>query len=648
MTSHADHRAQRADQPAGPDPRAVPILTTPLGGPSEEAAVPAQIGPYFVYESLGRGGMGTVRRAELRGIAGFRRVVALKQLHPHLARIPAMRALFVQEARLGSQVRHANVAQTFDFGKLDDTYYIAMEYVRGPTLAQVMRQCMVAAGPIPFPIVLGIIIQLCDALDHIHNLRCAQGQPLGIVHRDVSPPNAIISNTGIVKLIDFGIAKAETSRIHGRAGELRGKFGYSAPECVRGPIDARADLFSLGVIAYELIAGRPLFRGRDERDTLARVCEMPIPPLTSADRDVPRDLESVVMTALQRDPGLRWQSANAMRTALTEIARSGDVPVGPPQILEWVEWAFSQRASSEIDTVDARTNPIPTAAAAGGAPALPAAALPVVAVPPHELTTVVVLQGSFGSAITRVFHRDPAAAAPRRAAAAAPSPLFSDSPTRRYPRPTGDAAAAPRPRPSRTITNRRRRPAKLSPETSRARRRLRAPVMSPELGSTAVPSGLAPMRRLATAPTPAVGLRAAAAATGSARRRAARASDLGFLSTEVAALPAATPAAGSRALPLASPALTPVPLSAMIQAVPPPAQPPAEPRRDPEAAVARRQQSTGVVIVPATRRPSVAHGPTLRLSHKRGDAVWAVIASWPFVALVCVALAALVILALYS
>jgi len=327
---------------APPDGKRSSASTPPTGVGASEV-----FGQYVLHEPLGRGAMATVRRAELRGVAGFRRVVALKQLHPHLTKIPEMVELFAREARLGSYLRHANIAQTFDFGSVDGVYLIAMEFVRGPTLAQLARQCASAAGPIPMGIVLGMLIQLCDAFDYIHNACDPVGQPLRMVHCDVSPTNIIIANTGFVKLIDFGIARAASMRFRTETGMLRSRLAYVAPEYARGVLDARSDLFSLGVIGYELIANQPLFAGGGNE--LSRVREMPIPPLSRAG-PVPRALQDVIMTALERDPDRRWQSAAAMRSALAEVAPAMAVHIGPRQVASWVAWAFSRRMRPEALT----------------------------------------------------------------------------------------------------------------------------------------------------------------------------------------------------------------------------------------------------------------------------------------------------------
>ncbi len=304
------------------------------------------VGPYVVYEQLGKGGMATVHRAETQGVEGFRRPIALKRLLSHLAADPDLVRSFIHEARLASHLHHTNVAQTYDLGRVGDTYFIAMEYVPGATLAQILRQCDAAAGLIPIPVVLSIVTQMCDGLDHAHNLCDASGKPLGIIHRDVSPANVIVSNTGIVKLIDFGIAKAESSGVNTQTGMIKGKFGYVAPEYTSGQLDARCDLWAVGVVAHELLTGRRLFQGQDNFETITRVREGKLDP-PSRTRPLPPELDAIVMTALQRDPDQRWQSAAAMRNALANFAHDARMEVGNAQVIAWVEWAFTQVSHDE-------------------------------------------------------------------------------------------------------------------------------------------------------------------------------------------------------------------------------------------------------------------------------------------------------------
>ncbi|HEV7556438.1 MAG TPA: serine/threonine-protein kinase, partial [Kofleriaceae bacterium] len=308
---------------------------------------PAEFGPYIVYEELGSGAMASVHRAETRGAAGFRKAIALKRLHPQLVANEELVQAFVYEARLASHLKHGNIVQTFDFGKVDDTYFIAMELARGPTLKQVIRQCVSAAGAMPLPIAIGVIIQICDALDHAHNLTDDTGKPLGIVHRDVSPSNVIIDSSGIVKLIDFGIAKVKSRNVQTQAGTIKGKFGYIAPEYLAGQIDHRADLFAVGVLTHELLTSRQLFTAQNEWETLSKVREMPIQPPSRWNPQVPTELDHIVLTALQRDPSLRWQNAGALRNALMGVLKEANEVVTDKRVADWVMWAFSQKPRND-------------------------------------------------------------------------------------------------------------------------------------------------------------------------------------------------------------------------------------------------------------------------------------------------------------
>jgi eukaryotic-like serine/threonine-protein kinase len=309
---------------------------------------PVEFGSYLIYEQLGVGGMASVHVAESRGL---RKRVALKRLLPHAAANPELVRSFIHEARLVGHLKHTNIAQTYDFGKVGNTYFIAMEYVPGPTVAQLTRQCKATVGVIPFPITLNILCQVCDALEYAHNLADDQGAPLDLVHRDVSPPNIIVSNTGTVKLIDFGVAKIARSTMQTQVGTVKGKFSYMAPEYLGGQLDSRVDLWALGAVAYELLTNRMLFDAPDDISVLEKVRRGPIPPPSRFNRDVPRDLDAVVLTALERNPTHRWQSAGAMRTALANVATELKTVVSNDQMMEWIEWAFSQKPGTDKNGV---------------------------------------------------------------------------------------------------------------------------------------------------------------------------------------------------------------------------------------------------------------------------------------------------------
>lgn len=323
--------------------------------PAMPMAERARFGAYYVHEQLGEGGMASVHRAtRVDGVGG---PIALKRLWAHLGDDRDFVESFVQEARLTRLLRHPNIAATYECGKANGTYYIAMELVSGPTLETVMRQSRTAAGAIPVPIIVEILIQLCDALSHAHGLCDELGRPLHLIHRDVSPANIILSSTGVVKLIDFGIAKAARSRVQTEAGTIKGKLAYVAPEYTYGKLDARADLFAVGAVAHEMLTGHRLFAAPTEIATIQNIRQRQIARPSHHDRKVTRELDDIVLTALQRDPDQRWQNAAALGRALRGVAKEIG-RVDAREIRRWVEWAFTREPWSEsvvgrvLDTLD--------------------------------------------------------------------------------------------------------------------------------------------------------------------------------------------------------------------------------------------------------------------------------------------------------
>jgi serine/threonine protein kinase len=197
-------------------------------------------------------------------------------------------------------------------------------------------------------VALHIVLQVCEALDYAHTLTDEHGSTLNIVHRDVAPTNIIISDSGAVKLIDFGVAKNERSAVKTQAGIIKGKLSYLPPEYLTtGQLDARADLWSLGVVAYELLTCQRLFDGGNDFEVLQQIRERPIAPLSQRNSHVTRGVEAVVMTCLARDPSQRWQSATAMRNALLAEISEMRARISDRQVIAWVEWAFSQHAVAE-------------------------------------------------------------------------------------------------------------------------------------------------------------------------------------------------------------------------------------------------------------------------------------------------------------
>jgi serine/threonine-protein kinase len=223
---------------------------------------------------------------------------------------------------------------TYEVGCIDNTHYITFEYVRGPTLLDILARSS-RSEPIPIYIALHVVTRIARALAYAHGLRDEAGQPLQLIHRDIAPSNIILSETGATKLIDFGVAKSTATHVHTGARTMVGKLGYVAPEYLRGRFDARIDLFSLGVVAYELLTARPLFAARNLK-TAELLRSQDTPPPSHLNPAVPLDLDDIVMTALARDPDRRWQSAFAMYKALTTLADDAGLEVDEGEIAKWL------------------------------------------------------------------------------------------------------------------------------------------------------------------------------------------------------------------------------------------------------------------------------------------------------------------------
>ena len=301
-----------------------------------EATTPEEFGPYVVYERLGVGGMATVHRAKKRGIAGFERGVALKRMLPHLADDVEFINSFVREAKLASMLVHPNIAQVYDFGRVGSTYFIAMEHVDGFDVRKMLRYSNRHKEPLPLNVVMSILCELCDALEYAHTFVDEHGTPQGIVHRDVSPSNLIVAQSGHLKVIDFGIAKANVRQLHTESGRVKGKLGYMSPEAVSGrSFGPVSDVFSAGVVAHELLTAHPLFSAKTDYDTLIRIHEAEIPPPSRRNPSVPSALDELVLAALARDPERRLQTAGAFRQGLEYVAEQASIRFSARDVAEW-------------------------------------------------------------------------------------------------------------------------------------------------------------------------------------------------------------------------------------------------------------------------------------------------------------------------
>jgi eukaryotic-like serine/threonine-protein kinase len=278
-------------------------------------------GNYRLQRRLARGGMAEVFLARLIGVEGFERRVAIKRILPHLSESEEFRGMFLDEARLAAQLAHPNVVHIYDFGKVDDYYFIAMEYVDGVDLGRLIRRAR--ERPVPFELCARIFADVCAGLDFAHNATDALGRKLDVVHRDVTPQNVLVTYDGVVKLVDFGIAKAAFAADRTRPGVVKGKWAYMSPEQVEGRnLDGRSDVFSAGICLFELVTGAPLFRRDDMTASMREIRDgKPIHPEKHRP-DVPAELTSIMRKALHRQRDQRYPSAAAMQLELEKFLKS--------------------------------------------------------------------------------------------------------------------------------------------------------------------------------------------------------------------------------------------------------------------------------------------------------------------------------------
>jgi serine/threonine protein kinase len=299
---------------------------------------PLRLGPYELLRRIATGGMAEVYLARRAGPHGFQKTVAVKRILPQFARDPDFVAMFVDEARVCARLGHPNIVQVFDFGEEDGELYMAMEYVDGTTGARLVRAVAARGEEIALDVCLHVALSILRALDCAHGARDEEGRPLSLVHRDVSPGNVLIDRSGAVKLTDFGIARAAEIERRTDAGQLKGKLGYMSPEQVVGrDLDARSDIFTLGIVLAEMLILRPLFSGGKELDVLIRIRDADLSAIDRAGPRVPEDVRAVLFRALSRDPVLRWPSAAAFADALEEIVRRRRLQVGPSRLSMLIE-----------------------------------------------------------------------------------------------------------------------------------------------------------------------------------------------------------------------------------------------------------------------------------------------------------------------
>ncbi|HWE31177.1 MAG TPA: protein kinase [Polyangia bacterium] len=316
----------------------------------------SQFGKYALQRKLAEGGMAEVFLAKQTGMEGFEKLVVVKRILPQLCSDDSFVKMFLNEARVAARLNHPNVVQIFDLGKLGDQYFIAMEYVHGEDLRAVIREATDADNRPPIGLVCRIIADMLGGLHYAHTRVGADGKPLGLVHRDVSPQNVLVTYEGSVKLVDFGIAKATRAidAAQTQAGLLKGKYAYMSPEQARGqPVDARSDVFCVGVLLWELATWQRLFKRPTEMSTLMAVAEEPIRAPSTVEPSLPPDLDRLIVKALARTPDQRFASAQELRAALENLIRTSGWEADTLALSSYMRELFAKKLRQQAADVAA-------------------------------------------------------------------------------------------------------------------------------------------------------------------------------------------------------------------------------------------------------------------------------------------------------
>ncbi|HXI58553.1 MAG TPA: serine/threonine-protein kinase [Polyangia bacterium] len=320
--------------------------------PRDAALDNAQLGRYELLARLAVGGMAEIYLARAQGMSGFEKLLVLKRILPQHALDPELLRMFLDEARLSATLTHPHITQVYDIGTQGDTPFFTMEYVHGANLREILNtQATVAGGgggrALPDAHAVSIIAAAAAGLHYAHERRGADGQPLQIVHRDVSPSNVLVTYDGAVKVADFGIAKWASQRTQTQAGALKGKFAYMSPEqCRSQPVDRRSDVFALGTLLYELTTGTPPFRGDSDYEILTHIVNDAAPAPARPAGDYPPDLARIVSRALARAPEDRYPTAQALQVDLETFARQHQLSLSSVALGDFMRTLFADRMAA--------------------------------------------------------------------------------------------------------------------------------------------------------------------------------------------------------------------------------------------------------------------------------------------------------------
>jgi serine/threonine protein kinase len=309
----------------------------------------------MLIDRLAVGGMAEIFLARQLGLEGFEKLVVLKRIRPELSEKKSFVTMFLNEARLSAQLSHPNIAQIYDLGKFNDSYFIAMEYVFGRDMRRVIPKA--ESKGIAFPTVYAakIASQVCEGLYYAHQKSDVYGNPLGIVHRDVTPENLVVSFDGTVKILDFGIAKAATTVEQAKAGEIKGKLSYMSPEqCMGKPLDHRSDIFSLGVVFYEWVTGFKLFTGESDVAVLKAITDGRVYSPSYFRPECPELLEKILMKALEKDPDRRYQSAWEMQYDIDRFLSEAEFTPSNIHLANFLKQVFADEMEDELRRLTAQ------------------------------------------------------------------------------------------------------------------------------------------------------------------------------------------------------------------------------------------------------------------------------------------------------
>ncbi|HEY7213332.1 MAG TPA: serine/threonine-protein kinase, partial [Thermoanaerobaculia bacterium] len=373
--------------PAAPAPAAAPLELDPAATQriplfQEEAGdrPGERFGQYTLLERIAVGGMAELWKARMRGVEGFQKTVAIKRILPHMTDNAEFVGMFIDEAKLAAQLTHPNIVHIYDLGKIGRDYYIAMEYVEGKDLRSLLNAANRKGMPLPLELGLLIAARLASALDYAHRKRDFEDRELGLVHRDVSPQNILLTYEGDVKLCDFGIAKAAAKASQTQMGALKGKLQYMSPEQAWGrPVDARSDLFSLGAVLFEMVTGERLFPGDSEMSVLEAVRQGKIRSPRQVNPAIPHEVDEIVTRALAIDPQGRFQSADEMKRRIGMAISALAPSVGPTDLAAYIHRVLESAPVEPAAAPPDEAAPVPASRVEE-----PAAVAPVVPFPAAE------------------------------------------------------------------------------------------------------------------------------------------------------------------------------------------------------------------------------------------------------------------------